>query len=394
MNSIKDIYRYGYGPSSSHTIAPARAATFFKKEHPDVDFVKVTLDGSLSLTGKGHRTDEIIIESFKPIETEVIFLNEYESSLMIIYGYKDKELVDTWHCISTGGGSLKIVEFDTLDDADFYDEHYLSDIKKVLNSKNQTLIEYVYDHETNLDEYFNETINHMIETVENGLKPDGLICKELNYFSIAHKLNAEALNNHDDELKIISYSYAAAEENAKGHKVTTAPTLGSSGVIPSLVYYYLKDKHKDLKTVREALIVAGVFGNIIKYNASISGAVGGCQAEIGTACAMASALVSYIEGEDLKTIEYAAEIGVEHFLGLTCDPIKGYVLIPCVERNAVAVNRALSAYKLAKNVLKFRNNAVSFDDIVRTMNYTGKKIVRELRETSLGGMASEVKTYE
>ncbi|MDY6062517.1 MAG: L-serine ammonia-lyase, iron-sulfur-dependent, subunit alpha [Erysipelotrichaceae bacterium] len=390
MNSIKDIYRIGHGPSSSHTIAPSRACAFFKAQHPDVDYVKIRLEGSLALTARGHYTDRIVIETMAPIKTDIDFKLQEGESYIIIKGYKNGELIDTWNCLSLGGGSIRIDKYNSNDEVDYYQENWFDEINKYIHENNIDVLTYIYNREPDLKAYLSKSFDVIIDEVERGLSDEGVLCKELKLNCVAKNIFNESIINNDDELKLMAYSYAANEENAKGHIVVTAPTLGACGVVAAILYYF----HHDLKVAKDKLLdamaVGGLFGNIIKKNASISGAIGGCQAEVGTATAMASAMVTWLNGESLNTCSYAAEIGIEHFLGLTCDPVKGYVIIPCIERNAVAASRAFNAAKIAKTIHKFRNNTVSFDAVVKTMKYTGSKLPYELKETSLGGLAKEV----
>lgn len=394
MNSIKDIYRIGKGPSSSHTIAPKRACEFFINEHKNIDYVEVDLEGSLALTGKGHFTDKIIAETFGNIKSQINFILKEGESYITIRGYYKNELIDVWKCLSLGGGSIKIDKFNSRDEDDFYNENWFSEIKDILIKRNINILQYIYEHEDDLKKYLEKSFFAMCDEIERGLNSEGVLCEELKVNCVAKKLYRESLEKNDVELKIMSYSYAANEENAKGNVVVTAPTLGACGVVAAVLYYYYKDERRSLDDILDAMAIGGLFANIIKKNASISGAIGGCQAEVGSATAMASAIISFLNGDEIDTISYAAEIGIEHFLGLTCDPIKGYVVIPCIERNAVATSRAFNAAKLARNIHKFNKNKVSFDDVVKTMKYVGTKIPYELKETSLGGLAKEVKINE
>ncbi len=392
MNSIKDIYRIGHGPSSSHTIAPARAAELFLKEFGLLDKYIVELYGSLSLTGKGHHTDSIIQEILKG-RAEFIFDNKFDNqrNSMIFKGYKNGVLVATWHAESLGGGSIHIEEKETDDNVEFYPEKNFSEIKNFLEEHHCDLWQYVEHYEPNIKEQLSPSFDVMIDSVNRGLQNEGILNQKLKVTHHAKGMYEKGIANNDDELKIMSYAYAAAEENALGHIVSTAPTLGSCGIVAALMYYYYIDIKKSKDKLLEAMAVGGIFGNIIKQNASISGALGGCQAEVGTACAMASAMISYLEGADTHIIEYAAEIGIEHHLGLTCDPVMGFVIIPCIERNAVAIMRSFNAYKLSKNLTAISDHLVTFDMVVNSMHYTGKKISPELKETSLGGLALEFK---
>lgn len=390
MQSIKDIYRIGNGPSSSHTIAPKRAADLFLKEFGPLDNYEVDLYGSLSLTGQGHKTDGIILSVLGPnIKFNFDHNFNEERNLMVFRGYKDQELIATWHVESLGGGAIYIDEYETDDNKEVYPHHNFEEIKRYISENQISLLDYIKKYDTDLLDYLKEVLDTMIKSVENGLEAEGLINERLNVYRSAKNLLLEGVMANDEDLKIMAYAYAAAEENAMGHVVATAPTLGSCGIIASLVYHSIKDLHIDETKVIEALAIGGMFGNIIKYNATISGALGGCQAEVGSACAMASAMIAYLDDANLKTIEYAAEIGIEHHLGLTCDPVYGYVIIPCIERNAVAILRSYDNYKLSKYKLRFKDHLVTFDMVVSSMKYTGKKISPELKETSKGGLALE-----
>ena len=389
MKAIKDIYRIGYGPSSSHTIAPQRAAYFYKDQYPDCTRYEVTLCGSLALTGKGHRTDEIIKETLLPAETEVAFDYEDPEMKLLIRGMTPETEYPQWSVISLGGGSIRIDKFDSGDEKDIYPDDSFADIKKRLKHNGWTLPQYLLHYEPGLYDDLKRSLANMLECVDRGLSSSGLLNKELNYRRSASELYKQA---EDDLGRCIAYAYAVGEENAAGHKITTAPTLGSAGIVASIAYYYIKDKGYPEERVLEAMAVGGVFGDLIKQNATIAGSMGGCQAEVGTACAMGASMIAWLEGQPLDTVERAAEIGIEHHLGLTCDPVKGYVIIPCIERNGIAVLRAFDAAKLARSLAAVhKHSLVSFDMVVDSMNYTGKKLAVELRETSLGGLALEFK---
>lgn len=393
MNSIKDIYRIGYGPSSSHTIGPMRAAKYFKQENPEANRYEVTLFGSLSLTGKGHRTDDIIKIVLGEDKTEIIFDKALDDNRnrMLFRGFIDDQLIAEWNAESLGGGAIHIDEFETDDAKEFYSEKNFEEIKEYLNIHQLTILEYILEHEPTIVEDLEEMLDAMLQSVENGLNSEGLINSKLKVSRTAKQLYKEAVATNNDKLKKMAYAYAAAEENAMGHIVVTAPTLGSCGIVASLMYYAFNDLKLSKHKLCEALAVGGLFGNIVKRNATIAGAIGGCQAEVGTACSMAAAMISYLNDCDLSVIEYAAEIGIEHHLGLTCDPVFGYVIIPCIERNAMAILRSFDAYELSSSVLRFKSHLVTFDMVVSSMNYTGKHLVTELKETSLGGLALEFK---
>lgn len=269
----------------------------------------------------------------------------------------------------------------------------MKDIEAYCKTHSMTLWEYV-NHFDPLDDYMDTILQQMMATVDGGLAREGVLPGDLKLKRIAKELKQKADTAKSaaerEKLLLCAYAYSASEENASGSMTVTAPTLGSSGILPALVCYYHRILGVSREQLRNGLKVAGLFGNLIKENATISGAQGGCQAEIGAAVAMGAAMVSYLRGQTMRQIEYAAEIGIEHHLGLTCDPVGGYVMIPCIERNAVGVLRAMDAAVLAEGISDLREHKVSFDMVVNTMNYTGRKIPIELRETSLGGLARVV----
>ena len=384
MQAIKQLYRIGYGPSSSHTIAPFRIARLYREQHPDVRSFKIILGGSLALTAKGHGTIDIIKRALQSEDVDFEFDYKDPDNNMLICG-KDDEL---WHAKSLGGGAIRIKEFDTGDDREVYIENSFEEIKKTLRERNLTILEYIYLNEPDLKGYLKDCLKAMFSAVEEGLSKEGLLNADLNYYRVAKKLYEKA-NEKDDYL--VAYSYACCEENAAGGLMCTAPTLGACGILTSLMYYLHHNENRDVDLLCDMLAIGGVFGNCIKKNASIAGSTGGCQAEVGTACSMASAAIAYMNGFDLHSIEYAAEMGIEHFLGLTCDPVLGYVIIPCIERNAISILRAYDCAYLSGQLHNIKGNAISFDSVVNAMNYTGHKLAAELKETSLGGLSLEYK---
>lgn len=397
MKSLKELYRIGPGPSSSHTLGPQRAAKLFQEAFPQAQRYEVELFGSLALTGKGHMSDRIIEKTFAPIPCQIHFKIGDElkhPNTMILYAYDgaDTEL-GQWTVYSVGGGAIVIEGQESDEGREIYPHHSMMEISAYCKQENISLWEYV-DRFENVNEYLNEILLQMCSTVDNGLNTKGILPGKLKLERIARKLLDKAnVCEHPAEkekLLLSAYAYSASEENASGGITVTAPTLGSSGVLPALIYYYYYDRKLQREELIKGLKIAGLVGNLIKQNATISGAQGGCQAEIGAACAMGAAMVAYLRGLNQHQIEYAAEMGIEHHLGLTCDPVGGYVMIPCIERNAVAALRAMDAAILAEFISKVKQNRVSFDMIVNTMNYTGKKLPMELRETSLGGLATVV----
>ena len=388
MQAIKQLYKIGYGPSSSHTIAPYRIAEYYRNEFPECKRFEIELGGSLALTAKGHGTIDIISQALGTKNIHFNYDFETVKNNMLIQGFNDEREYPLWHGLSLGGGAVKIEEYDTGDEDEVYAENNFEEIKKYLNENNTDLLSYVYAHEPDLKEYLKKCLKVMYETVIKGLNTEGLLNADLNYYRVAKKLYEKAEVRKD---YLVAYSYAAAEENAGGGLMCTAPTLGACGILTSLMYYLHFNENIDDDRLCDLLAIAGAFGNCIKKNASIAGSTGGCQAEVGTACAMASAAIAYKEGFGLNTIEYAAEMGIEHFLGLTCDPVLGYVIIPCIERNAISILRAYDCAYLAEQLNNVKGNAISFDSVVHAMNYTGNKLAIELKETSLGGLSLEYK---
>jgi len=397
MKSLKELFRIGPGPSSSHTLGPQRGAKLFQQAYPQAAFYKVELYGSLALTGKGHMSDVIIEKTLAPTPCQIHFksdMNVKHPNTMIFYAYdKEKTLLDQWTIYSIGGGAIRIEGKASPDGAEIYPHQSMQEIRAYCKQEGIALWEYV-DRFEDVNEYLNDILLQMCKTVDNGLNTKGLLPGKLKLERIARKLLDKAnvcdIPMEKEKLLLSAYAYSASEENAAGGITVTAPTLGSSGVLPALIYYYYYDRKLQREELIKGLKIAGLVGNLIKQNATISGAQGGCQAEIGAACAMGAAMVAYLRGLNDHQIEYAAEMGIEHHLGLTCDPVGGYVMIPCIERNAVAALRAMDAAVLAEFISKVKENRVSFDMVVHTMNYTGKKLPMELRETSLGGLAAVV----
>ena len=386
MQAIKGLYKIGYGPSSSHTIAPYRIANYYKEQFKDCDRYEIVLGGSLALTAMGHGTLDIIKRALGTDEISFIYDRTTKENIMNITGYKNETAYKTWHGKSLGGGAVSIEEYDCHDLDEIYKENNFTEVKEYLNKHNVSLIEYAVSHEPDLKDHLKKCLEVMFDTVNRGLHSEGLINKELNYYRVAKSLFKKAATKNDF---IVAYSYATCEENAAGGLMCTAPTLGACGILTSLMYYLHFNEDVSIDVLCDLLIIAGVFGNCIKKNASIAGSEGGCQAEVGTACAMAAAAIAYYYKQSLQTIEYAAEMGIEHCLGLTCDPILGFVIIPCIERNAVYILRAFDCADLATSLCNVKENYVSFDNVVHAMNYTGNKLARELKETSLGGLSLE-----
>ena len=398
MESLRELFKIGKGPSSSHTMGPERAANIIKKRFGENAEYVVDLYGSLSMTGKGHLTDYIIHETLGE-NCQVNFCEEtlpFHPNGMVFHIYQDGELKDDITAYSVGGGSIV---WDGEDDfsmsrKNVYREKNLKEILETLDRNAYSFYDYVMEHENALFvDYLYEILDTMFDSVERGLKREGTIPGKLQLPRVAKQMYTQAINlpagSEKETLILSSYAYAVAEENASGQTIVTGPTCGSSGVLPAILYYCYKQLNVEKPRLIKALAVAGVFGNVIKNNASISGADAGCQAEIGSACAMGAALYAWILGLNNSLIEYAAEMGLEHNLGLTCDPVGGYVQIPCIERNGYAALRAIDCAIYAKNLGYVRKNKVSFDAVVNVMKNTGHDLNKAYKETSLGGLALE-----
>ncbi len=398
MKSLKNLYKCGPGPSSSHTIGPSLAAKHFKNKIKDLKYtnVVVTLYGSLALTGKGHRTDKIIESVFDNQNIEIKFDYKTEKNhpnVMDFFAFCNGELILKHTYYSLGGGSLDCDEDHTIMDQEVYPFKDFKAIKKyMLVNKMKHLYEIAYKFEPDIYPYMYNILNEMLDSVKRGLEAKGQIQagKTLYIDRSARMIYAHAKKTVGFEKKvglISSYAYAVSEENAAGGKVVTSPTCGSAGVLPAIMYYLYKNARINKKILTNALISAGIIGDLFKQNATISGAVGGCQAEIGVAVCMASVALSDIASLNLYQTEYGCELAMEHQLGLTCDPFDGFVVIPCIERNAVGAIRAYEAYLFAKCIAMNRKHLVGLDDIINTMMATGKEIPESLKETSKAGLA-------
>jgi len=381
-------------------MGPEKASQLFKDRNPEADHFVVALFGSLSKTGKGHMTDVIIERSFAPKPIKVIFNHEMEEldlphpNTMELFAYdKDGNELDFWRVFSVGGGKIEIEGQPSVAAGDVYELHYFEDIKRYCKMKHLRLSEYVHEVEGDeIYDYLRQVWEAMKNAVRCGLEAEGVLQGGLDVQRKAKFLYNQRHIDESPETKenrlVCAYAFAVSEENAGGGTIVTAPTCGACGVLPAVLYYMQKKRGFTDYEVCEALATAGLIGNIIKTNASISGAECGCQAEIGSACSMAAAALGELFGMDLDQIEYSAEVAMEHHLGLTCDPINGLVQIPCIERNAVAAMRAINALSLA-NFLTY-SRKISFDVVVKTMYETGRDLFSKYRETSEGGLA---KTY-
>ena len=399
MESLREIFRIGKGPSSSHTMGPQRAAIIFAERHPEAARFEVILYGSLAATGKGHMTDKAIIDVLKqiaPVEIvwePSVFLPYHPNGMLFRAYNNSQDLLDEWTVYSVGGGALS--EGKATDDyfhkESVYDLHTLKDIQTWCEHHGRGYWEYVkHCEEDDLWDYLREVWKTMQAAVERGLDSEGALPGPLNLARKAPNYYIKA-RGYKPSLQsrgmVYSYALAVSEENASGGTIVTAPTCGACGVVPAVLYHLSKGHDFSETKILHALATAGLFGNIVKYNASISGAEVGCQGEVGVACAMASAASCQLFGGSPSQIEYAAEMGLEHHLGMTCDPVCGLVQIPCIERNAFAACRALDAQLYAS--FSDGSHRVSFDRVVEVMKQTGHDIPSLYKETSAGGLAKD-----
>ena len=395
MKSLKYLYKIGRGPSSSHTMGPDKAARYFKERNADADSYKVILYGSLSSTGKGHKTDEAILDVFEGCEIDLVFGPHETDSLphentMDFFAYKDGEETDFKRIMSVGGGQI-VVEGDCeTEEEDIYPVQTFGQIAEYCNTHNIRLYEYIEMVEgKEIWEYLHEIWKAMKNSINAGLSTRGVLDGGLGVERKAQFLYNQSHIDESDITRenrlVCAYAFAASEHNAGGGVIVTAPTCGACAVLPSVLKYMQDKKHFSDDDICRALAVGGLVGNLVKTNASISGAECGCQAEIGTACSMAAAALCELFHMGIGQIEYAAEVAMEHMLGLTCDPVCGLVQIPCIERNAVAAMRAINALSLANFLSTTRK--ISFDTVVETMYKTGKDLKAIYRETSKGGLA-------
>ena len=395
MKSIKEIYKVGKGPSSSHTMGPERAAKLFKEKYPLADEFRVILYGSLSKTGVGHGTDRVVREVLSPLPTEIVVSDENiphsHPNTMDFIAYRNGEETSRLRVESIGGGDIRIPGRPTEKGEEVYIEHSFAEIADFCKWRYiSTLSEYVELNEgPEIWDFLMEVWQVMKQSIADGLEAEGTLPGGLNV-----QRKAKYLLNRDIPVRapallefrlIAAYAYAVAEQNADNGTVVTAPTCGACGILPAVLKYIQDTRGLSDEEVCRGLATAGIIANLTKRNASISGAEAGCQAEIGTACSMAAAALAELYKQDLDQVEYAAEVAMEHHLGLTCDPICGLVQIPCIERNAVAAMRAMNACNMSYFLTGSRN--ISYDMVCRAMHETGTSLNHRFRETSEGGLA-------
>ncbi len=394
MESIRELYKVGRGPSSSHTIGPERACIIFKERNSNADRFCVTLYGSLAKTGVGHGTDNVIKKTLAPTPCTIEYNLGDEQlkhpNTMEILALKDDEIIDKARIYSVGGGSIEFEGEPVDEKKKLYKQTTFKEIAEYCQNKRIKLWQYVEENEDKDFYKFMEQIwQDMKNSIECGLQDEGVLPGGLNVQKKAKYLyNVQHIDESaqtKENRVVCAYAFAVSEQNASGERIVTAPTCGAAGVLPAVMYYYQKKNDYTDKEIIRALETAGLIGNLIKTNASISGAECGCQVEIGSACAMASAALSELFDLSIDKIEYASEIAIEHHLGLTCDPIGGFVQIPCIERNAVAAMRAINGVNLASFLSDTRK--ISFDKVVKVMKETGHDMPCRYKETSEAGLA-------
>ncbi len=393
MRSIRSVYKIGNGPSSSHTVGPYRAARLFGARRPEADAFCVTLCGSLAFTGEGHGTGKAIRAALPG--ARLIFDRETplaalpHPNTMVFTALRGGAALETRRIFSVGGGSIR-VEGEAAEEEELYPQRHFADFIALCKTEGLPLPRLIERMEgESLRPYLRAVWAAMQEAVRRGLAAEGVLPGGLGVQRKAKTLYEKRCYNESADVTmnrlIAAYAYAVSEENADEQLVVTAPTCGSCGVLPAVLYYMQHDRGFPEEEILDALAVAGLIGNIIRTNASISGAECGCQAEIGSACSMTAAALAALHGLNIEQIEYAAEIAMEHNLGLTCDPVLGLVQIPCIERNAVAAMRAYSAVNLSRFLYETRK--ISFDEVIETMYRTGRDMSEKYRETSHGGLA-------
>lgn len=394
MKTIKEIFRIGLGPSSSHTMGPRKAAEIFSARHPEAARFEVTLFGSLGATGKGHMTDVAIMDAIPGITIvwePKTFLPFHPNGMEFRSYDAADQLTDQWTVFSVGGGALAEEGQKDLETREIYEMNTMTEILEYCNWSGKGYWEYVEECEgPEIWDFLREVWHTMIAAVERGLDAEGVLPGPLNLRRKAAAYFVKA-SGYKDNLRtrglVFAYALAVSEENASGGRIVTAPTCGSCGVLPGVLYHLWKSKDFSEIRILRALATAGLIGNVVKQNASISGAEVGCQGEVGVACAMAAAAANQLFGGSVAQIEYAAEMGLEHHLGMTCDPVCGLVQIPCIERNAYAAARALDA-----NIYSTFTDGVhrvSFDKVIAVMKQTGHDLPSLYKETGEGGLAKD-----
>ena len=394
MKTIREIYRIGYGPSSSHTMGPRKAAEIFVGRTQEAASYVVTLYGSLAATGRGHMTDVAILDVLKNATIRWmpdVFLPYHPNGMKFEALDTDGKVIDSWTVYSVGGGALEEDGKQGDELPEIYHLNTMTEILRYCEESGKSFWEYVEECEgKEIWDYLRDVWQVMCEAVERGIDAEGVLPGPLHLARKAASYYVKATGYRDNvrtRALVFAYALAVSEENAAGGRIVTAPTCGSCGVLPSVLYHVGKSKNFSEPRILRALATAGLFGNVVKHNASISGAEVGCQGEVGVACAMAAAAATQLFGGTPSQIEYAAEMGLEHHLGMTCDPVCGLVQIPCIERNAYAAARALDTNVYAS--FSDGLHRVSFDKVVEVMKETGHDLPSLYKETAQGGLAKE-----
>ena len=402
MESLRRLFKIGYGPSSSHTMGPRKASIMFTDSLKETglapDRFQVILYGSLAATGKGHLTDTASLDVLTQVgPTEIIWKSEIElpthpNAMTIRALFKDNEresVEQTFYSI--GGGDIITDGQDAKSTGEsIYDMTTIHDILSWCEETGRSYWEYVALREgPEIWDYLGKVWDVMVAAVERGIEAEGVLPGGLGVRrkAVSYYVHAAGYNSSLKSRGLVyAYALAVSEENASGGEIVTAPTCGSCGVLPAVLYHLHTSKGFSRQRILRALATAGLFGNVVKFNASVSGAEVGCQGEVGVACAMAAAAASQLFGGTPAQIEYSAEMGLEHHLGLTCDPVCGLVQIPCIERNAYAAARALDANLYS--AFSDGQHSVSFDRIVEVMKQTGHDLPSIYKETARGGLAA------
>ena len=388
MQSLRELFRIGVGPSSSHTMGPALAATRFAAQHPQAASFTATLLGSLAATGRGHGTDTALQTAFAPMPVAITWRPEVEhpfhpNGLELAAIGADGAVLGTWRVFSTGGGAL--AEPGQPGPPQVYQAASMAELLDWCATTGKPLHHHVREREGDaLWPYLAECWHAMRRCLARGLAIDGELPGGLRLRRRARTMLARSRGVR--AVAVSAFALAVMEENAAGGEVVTAPTCGACGVVPAVLARLQGDLMAPDCDIHDALATAGLVGNLVKHNASISGAEVGCQGEVGTACAMAAAAATQLLGGNPRQIEHAAEMALEHHLGLTCDPVLGLVQMPCIERNAFAATRALDCAELA--LCSDGTHRISFDEAVAAMKATGHDLSRKYRETAEGGLAA------
>ncbi len=397
LQSIFEVYAIGAGPSSTHSIGPQRAARLFVQSLPAPPArIRVTLQGSLAATGRGHWTDRTLVRTLDPIRAEILFDTQtpdlpHPNTMRFEAFDAGGAPMKDWTVCSVGGGNLRDPSGTPIapPPATAYPVANIAEAMDFCRARDISFWQLVEQHETDLWARLDVIWRAMADTVKRGLASKQIILPgtlELARRAGTTWRRARDLKGTPRDLGLVaSYALAVAEENAAGMQVVTAPSCGAAGVLPAVLHFFKTDRRIPTRRILEALATAGLFGASIRANATVSGAEAGCQAEIGSACSMAAAAVAHLSGASLNQIEYAAEMAMEHNLGLTCDPVEGYVQIPCIERNMNAALRAIEC--AAFTLLTDGRHLISFDDVIEVMGSTGRDLQAAYRETGTGGLA-------